>query len=114
MYEKLPTLERKFTPEESLEEFRSAIKKLKDLETEEGKSVHLRDLNPENLNEKDLKMYEDFLKVNDKETLNSYIEELEEHKTKLREDKNTGQDQKDFAAFLGNMVMGKMGRILDL
>lgn len=78
-----------------LEQFHREITELKIKEAEGGITVHLRDLTPENLTEKDMLIYNKF-----KDKILDLNEFREYRHIVCNEDKNT--DSCYFAAFLGN------------
>ena len=110
MYEKLPKIEQNLT----LKDFQREVQRLKDLEAKESGSIHLRDLDPKNLNEEDMKIYNDFYAIKDEDSLNRYTKEFEAYRSKIIRDRSAPQDRIDFYAFIGNMIMGKANDILNL
>jgi hypothetical protein len=77
-----------------LSEFQDEIARLKEMEKEEGVSVHLRQLDPKNLIEEDMEIYRKFIAGE------LGIEELLEYKKKTQ--KSRVSDRIDFGAYISN------------
>lgn len=101
MFEKEPNLE--------LEEFRKEIQTLKEKEAEET-SGHFSDIDPSQLDEKDMEMYKKYVEADDS-NLDEIVEDFKEYRRKLERTQGR-QDSKDLAGYLGNKLMGKLNKEL--
>lgn len=84
---------------EKLTKFRMKVQGLKEQEAEEGKKVHFKNINPEDLTEADLALYE---KLQSGELT---VAELQEHeRTLIKSGARIGDSRTSFSAFLRNKL----------